>query len=132
MSIKKNTLDTITANKARQIYKKELAGMSAIWLESSWELNRGASAPDGLDASIQSSWGLAPGANCSQQTGKTLTGNDTGPIRRRGPEVFVLPFLPLHPVAAFSLTPSLLPQAGLIEPGVYALKSDLPTHTTVL
>lgn len=37
MSIKKNTLDTITPNKAGQIYRKELAGMSKIWQESSWE-----------------------------------------------------------------------------------------------
>ena len=35
MSIKKNTLETITPNKAGQIYRKELAGMSKIWQESS-------------------------------------------------------------------------------------------------
>lgn len=37
MSIKKNTLGTITPNKARRIYRKELAGMSKIWPESSGE-----------------------------------------------------------------------------------------------
>lgn len=37
MSIKENTLETITPNKAGQIYRKELAGMSKIWQESSWE-----------------------------------------------------------------------------------------------
>lgn len=30
MSVKKNTLDNITPNKARRIYRKELAGMSEI------------------------------------------------------------------------------------------------------
>lgn len=33
MSIKKNTLGTITPKKARRIYSKELASMSKIWPE---------------------------------------------------------------------------------------------------
>lgn len=74
MSIKKNTLDTIIPNKARRIYRKELAGMSKIWQDSSWEwVRRRGVLQQAYEAQSKASGSLAPGASPFQQTEKIST-----------------------------------------------------------
>lgn len=75
MSIKKNTLDTITPNKAKRIYRKELAGMSRIWQESSWgSVSRGRGVlQQAYKPESKALGSLPPGASPCQQIGKINT-----------------------------------------------------------